>query len=262
MKELIRFLAVCLWLTTQYVSAKEVKGLYSVEVIAHSQSREDRNLALREALVIVLSRIVASEGLMLNPAINEALSNAASYADEYQYILTTNSFGDVSQRKMKISFNEKAILELMHSSGLAIWKEMRDEVLVWIVLEQRRKQVLFDAEQQTEFKAAFLAAAQLKGIPVLFPLMDLEERQNVSVVDISNANSAKIQEISIRYDVSAVLSGKVIKQRSCWRSEWTLSFDNRVEQWTIPCENLTANLLTALQQVYDRLSLINAVKSR
>lgn len=260
MKELIRFLIVCLLVVAQSASATEVKGLFSAEVIVHSQSREDRNLALREAFVIVLNRIVASQGLMLNPGVRDALKNAASYADQFQYVFMTNNLGDITQRTMKVSFNEDAVRELMHKSGLSVWNEQRGEVLVWVVLEQRGRQVLFDAEQHAEFYKALQSASQLKGIPVLLPLMDLEERQTVSAGDIVSANSDHIMIASSRYDVPAVLSGKVTKQKSCWQSEWVLNFNNKQEKWVVPCENLTANLSTAFQRVYEYLSVYDAQK--
>ncbi len=255
-----RLLVVCLLLTVQNVLAKQMNGLFVAEVTAASQSREDRNFALREAFVIVLNRVAAGNAVMLDSAVRNALNNAASYVDQYQYMLASDSEDKESPRILRVVFSEEAVMELMRSGGLAIWGKRRDEVLMWVVIEQRGKQVLFDVEQNEELNEALQAAARLKGIPVLLPLMDLEERQRISAGDIGSAEVEKLLVVSKRYGVTTMLSGKVVKQRSCWRSEWVLHFNNKVERWDVPCENLSANLETAFQGVYDRLSVFYAEK--
>ena len=247
-------------LTAQYVSANELKGLFTAEVVVQSQSREDRNTALREAFVIVLNRVGAGRELMLDVAVRKALNNASSYVDQYQYALASDSEDKESPRILRVVFGEEAVMELMRSSGLAIWNKRRDEVLLWLVIEQRGKQTLLDVEQNMGLNVALQAAAQLKGIPVLLPLMDLEERQRISAGDIGSVEVEKLLAVSKRYGVTTILSGKVVKQRSCWRSEWVLHFNNKVERWDVPCENLSANLETAFQGVYDRLSVFYAEK--
>ncbi|TXL19450.1 hypothetical protein BMR06_10085 [Methylococcaceae bacterium HT5] len=74
-----------------------------------------------------------------------------------------------------------------------------------------------------------------KGIPLLLPLMDLEEKQAISVIDILAAKPDKILEASSRYDVATILSGKLVKKRTCWSSEWALHFNNKIERWTVSC---------------------------
>lgn len=260
MKLHIRFLLVSLLFTTQYVVAVEMKGLFETEVVVASQAREDRNIALREALIIVLSRVAAGKELMVDPAVKNALNNAASYVDQYQYALIAGGTGTHKSRKMRVSFNESALMDLMRRSGLAVWNEVRDEVLLWIVIEQNRRQVLLDTEQDTDFNHALQQAARLKGIPILLPLMDLEEKQAVAVEDIVSAYPEKLLAASSRYDVAAILSAKVVQQGKCWRSEWTLNFNNKIEQWRVPCEQLEANLSTAFEGVYDHLAAYYAVK--
>lgn len=255
-----RLLVLCLMLITQYAAAAEIKGLYETSVTVRSESRGDRNSALREAFIIVLNRVGASKEMMLDVGIRDALNNAASYVDQYQYLLIANDSGVNATRKMRILFNEGAIIKLMRSRGLVIWSQKRDDVLVWLVIQQNHKQALLDVEQNTEINKALQFAAQLKGIPILLPLMDLEERQWVSADSIKNAKIGRLLTASERYGVATILSGKLVKRGSCWRSEWTLNFNNQVEQWSTPCENLTANLSTAFQRVYEYLFDFYAVK--
>jgi hypothetical protein len=239
----------------------EIKGLFEAEVITRSQSRDDRNAALREALVIVLNRVMAGPDIMQDPTVLTALNNAAAYVDQYQYALLSGGKGANSPRTMRVKFNEETLMELMRSSRLSIWNEVRDEVLMWLVVERFGKKEMFDLSRHVEVNSALQAAVKLKGIPILLPLMDLEEKQQLSTKDVLSAYPEKLLAASERYDVPAILSGKIVKQRTCWRSEWTLNFNHKIEQWALPCTKLKQNLAASLQRVYTQLSVFYAVNA-
>jgi hypothetical protein len=72
---------VCYLFSAASVQAIEIKGLFEVEVTALSQSREDRNAALREAMGIVLNRLMVGDNINQDATVKIALDNAASYVD-------------------------------------------------------------------------------------------------------------------------------------------------------------------------------------
>ena len=90
----------------------------------------------------------------------------------------------------------------------------------------------------------------------MLPLMDLEDKRELTVDDILSAYSDKVLNGSRRYGVSAILSGAVISKRHCWSSEWTLHFDGKVKQWSLPCERLEQTLSVAMQGIYDQRLLL------
>ena len=257
----IRFLLLCYLLITQSVVAGEVDGLFHTEVTVHSQSREDRNKALREALLMVMSRLTPAKKFAQNPVLTAALDNAAAYVDQYQYVLNSAETGKNSLYMLRVTFNKDTLMVLMRSSGLAVWDATRDKILLWLVIEQRGKRAFLDIDRDLEVEEALQDSAMANGLPLLLPLMDLEEKQAISVNDILASSPDKIMTVSARYGVAAVLSGKLIKRRSCWRSEWALSFNDKSEQWQVPCAGLKTNLTNALQRVYQRLSIFYAVKA-
>ncbi len=251
---------VCLLFSTQSLLAVEVKGLFETEVMTRTQSRSDRNKALREALVVVLNRIAVGDEVMQNPTIAVALDNAASYVDEYQYALISEREDANAPRIMRVSFNEQVLMALLRKSRIAIWNEVRDAVLVWLVVERAGSRAILDVDIDTEVVTALQVAAKRKGIPILLPLMDLEEKKSIRAKDVLSAYPEKLLTASRPYDVVTILSGKVVKQRKCWRSEWTLNFDNKVEQWSETCMPLTENLLHAFQSVYNHLAPFYSAK--
>ncbi|ORU94737.1 MAG: hypothetical protein A6F70_09815 [Cycloclasticus sp. symbiont of Bathymodiolus heckerae] len=116
-----------------------------------------------------------------NSTVKSALENAATYVDQYQYVQTTGKTGTKSSAMLRVSFNQGAVMAFMCDSGLAVWGENRDKTLLWLVIEQRGKQGFLDVEQNAEIVSELQQAFQAKGIPLLLPLMDLEEKQAISV---------------------------------------------------------------------------------
>jgi hypothetical protein len=86
------------------VQAIEIKGLFEVEVTALSQSREDRNAALREAMGIVLNRLMVGDNINQDATVKIALDNAASYVDQYQYDLNVDAKTGSGARVMRVAF--------------------------------------------------------------------------------------------------------------------------------------------------------------
>lgn len=254
----LRFFLLCCLFIAQSVAAIEVDGLFTAEVSTPSQSREDRNKALREALLIVIDRLTIGDEFAQNPAVQSALDNAAVYVDQYQYAHLSDDLNKNSQRLMRIIFLKKMVMELMQASGLPVWSEERDQVLVWVVIEQQGVLSILDSDQNPGIESALQEAAKSTGIPVLLPLMDLEEKQVITVKDLLASKSDKVLATSARYDVATLLTAKLIKRRSCWRSEWALHFNNKLEQWKEPCTGLETNLTGALQKVYRQLVSVYA----
>ncbi|GAW85634.1 hypothetical protein bplSymb_SCF01002P005 [Bathymodiolus platifrons methanotrophic gill symbiont] len=152
-------------------------------------------------------------------------------------------------------------MDVLNSSGLAVWDVNRAKILLWLVIEQKGKQAFLDIDRNAKVEKAIQDAAMAKGIPLLLPLMDLEEKQAISVIDILAAKPDKILEASSRYDVATILSGKLVKKRTCWSSEWALHFNNKIERWTVSCTDLKTNLNNALQGVYEYLSVFYALRN-
>jgi len=256
-----RFLA--LWLVAFWgtACAEEVDQLFEEEVLIAEVTPEAREAAIKEALEIVLGRIVAGNAVPDDPTVKTVLRHAKTYVREAQYALLPTAAAASTKRLMRVVFNEAALLELMRNSPLGIWNEIRPATLVWLVVERDGQRNFFKTETQPDIEAALHRAARRKGLPLLFPLMDLEEQRSVSFNDVLGVYSERLLAISARYDVVSILAGLVSQDASgCWRAEWSHYFDGRIEQWPGQCERLDIALLSGMQGVYARLSNYYAVK--
>ena len=240
--------------------AIEVQGLFEAEVITQSQSPKDRNKAIKDALAIVLGKIMAGENIIDDPVVKMALEDAPRYTTRYRYSLIPSNSDDNSARLMRVEFDQNALLELVRSSKLGIWNEVRDETLIWLVVEKNGKKNIFNEELMPDIASALSKATKRKGLPLLFPLMDLEESQKITIPDILGAYSDKLLEVSKRYATPSILVGRVKKYKKCWKSEWALYFNNDIKQWNSECVTLDEAILSGMEGTYDKLSKFYAVK--
>jgi len=260
MKLLSRILMICLLFSAQAVYAVEVKGLFEAEVITQSLSATDKESALKEALTLVISRVAVGDDLLQNATIKSVLNNPAFYVQQVQYALNADQINKKPARIMRVLFNEDALMAVLRNSNLAIWNEVRDEVLVWLVVDKFNSKALLNIKEDFEVYSSVQAVAKKKGLPLMLPLMDLEDKHGLVVDDILGVYSDKVLQASQRYGVTAILSGSVINKRNCWHSEWTLHFNGKVKQWSLPCEPLEKTLTTAMQGVYEELAAFHAIK--
>ncbi|MGZ8240374.1 MAG: DUF2066 domain-containing protein [Methylobacter sp.] len=259
----VLFRALIIWALffCQQAFAAEVQGLYETEVIAKSQSAGERDIAIKEALTIVLSRILAGSNILQHPAVQTALADASHYVRQYQYsLMESGSDANSSARAMRVLFDEPSLLNLVKTGRLQMWHETRPETLLWLVVEENGQRSFFKADMMPELDSALHRMSRQTGLPLLFPLLDLDEQRELSVSDVLSAYPHSLLAVSERYGVVSILAGRVVKMQGCWKADWAFYFDETIEQWLKPCATLNEVILTGMQGVYDRLSKYYAVK--
>ncbi|CCE25079.1 DUF2066 domain-containing protein [Methylotuvimicrobium alcaliphilum] len=261
MKSLFRVLAVIVSLCGSIGWAAEVKGLFETEVIAKSQRPEDIEAAIKEAMTIVLQRVLSGSDVLDDPVAKTALAQARFYVKQHQYSLVEKASDASGQaRVMRVLFDETRLLSLLSTGRLGIWSEIRPETLLWLVVDEHGKRRFFKPELMPSLEHAISSAAKQQGLPLIFPLLDLEERAQIAVHDVLSAYPEQLLDISGRYDVVSILAGRVVRQADCWQADWAFYFDGGVQQWSNSCDTLHEALLGGMRGVYTRLSHYYGVK--
>ncbi len=240
--------------------AVEVNGLYEIEVLAKSRSQADRNSAIQNALKVVLGRVVVADNVAHTPVVKTAVAAAPHYVRQFQFSMTPGGQRDKQARLLRVLFDEQQLLSLLRSSNVGIWGEIRPETLIWLVVEDQGKRRFYDVDNMPEVENALNRAAGLKGLPIIFPMLDLEEQQKISVNEVLSADSRHLLDVSKRYDVVSVMAGRIVNKGRCWQAEWALYFDDQIKQWSSLCKTLNGITIGAMQGVYDVLSKYYGVK--
>jgi hypothetical protein len=102
-----------------------------------------------------------------------------------------------------------------------------------------------------------MEVARRRGIPVLFPLLDIEDLENVSFTDIWGGFDDLLLLASERYQAETVLVGR-IRTESLLMNRWTWYLGNERMDWTGGTEeviNLLADTLASRFKVDSRSPL-------
>lgn len=256
-------LLVLVLLPVNVLQAVEVKGLFEIELIANSESAADREQAVKQALYGVLSRVLVSDDISKLPAVQQVLQGAQYYVKQFQYsLIPADAYSDSDARLIRVAFDQDQLLEVMRTSQVGIWSEIRPETLVWLVVEEDGKRQLYTPDTLPDFESAFSLASKVKGVPAIFPILDLEEQQRISVSEVLSADSRSLLAASARYEVPAVMAGRLVRKGRCWQGEWAFYFDNKIEQWANECLPLKAAAMEGMQGAYRILSNYYGVKPK
>ena len=257
----MRFWIIVGWLLSQAVFALEVRGLYEVEVVAQSQAVGDRDKAIQAGLRIVLGRILVEPDLWLDDNAQLLLAKAKDYVREYQFALTgVAGASEAPARVLRILFDEQKLQALLRSSKLGLWNEIRPETLLWMVVEEQGKRLFFNPEKMSQLNIALRHASKLQGVPILLPLMDIEEQSMLSVAEVLSPYPHPLLDISERYEAVSILVGLIVSRNGCWQTEWAHYFDQRIQQWQGACKPLNQALLDGLRGTYLNLAAFYGVK--
>jgi hypothetical protein len=253
-------LGLCL-LFSMRLAALEVKGLFEIEVVANSQSAEARDMAIKQALAGVLDRVIVAEDISKIPVAQQMLNAARSYVKQSQYsLMPADEYAAIDARLFRVQFDEDQILEALSKSQVGVWSEIRPETLLWLIVDENGARQFYNADSMPDIDAALTLAAKLKGLPLIFPLLDIEEQQKISVTDVLGADSRNLLAVSMRYDAPAIMAGHVVKKGTCWQADWAFHFDGKIKQWNSGCEPLKNTLSNGIKGAYDVLSAYYGVK--
>ncbi len=179
------------------VSAIEVENLYSARVAVASQSLSDRNQALKSALRAILVKVGGKE--IQHPVINQAINNYNQYVTQYQYIRQDN------KTLLNVSFDEAKINSLFKESDLALWGRLRPQVMVWLVEENGFDRKIISSTSQSLLPNTIKDFSQLRGLPLVMPIMDLTDLSALSLSDVWGRFSQPVAQASARYMAEAVV---------------------------------------------------------
>jgi hypothetical protein len=192
-----KFLIVVLCILSQQIAAVEVNNIYSAKVSVGSQSVKDRNQALKSALRIVMTKVAG--GKITHPSINKAIKNYQQYVNQYQYERQSGN------TLLNVSFNEEKVNNVFKENDLAIWGRFRPQIMLWLVQEQGFERNILSATSQSPLADFIESYSQLRGLPLVMPLMDLTDISALSVADVWGRFSFPIEQASTRYLAEAVV---------------------------------------------------------
>lgn len=231
------------------VLASGATGLFDVRMDVDDQSVDQREAAVREGLRRIVVRLTGRETPEDEQALGALLDNADQYVQQYGYDDVDNGV------ELRVRYDGPALQDALAQREIALWPvDGRPRTLAWVVVNRGGDRRIVSSEDSPELRRSLRQSAASAGLPLLFPLMDLQDQQAVSTSDLWGGFREPIMEASRRYDAEGVLLGRVDRRGDAWRSRWTLFWDGETHDWTVEQDELEAALATGVDTGAVRLA--------
>jgi hypothetical protein len=237
----VRLFVLCLCLLSFNAFAVNVSDLYRISVAVDDQSEESRQLGVQWAFQQLLIKVSGYQEVLENPALVEASQNALRYLQGFSY--HQDSVDD--QIYLRAWFSKALIIPLMRRAEAPIWGENRPLLLNWLAVKSSSKgsdAVIFESnvnaaagsvvdnngrllisEQSPEWTTRLGRAFSERGLPILWPMNDLEDQSALPLNQLWWLITDPIVKASERYHADAILAGKLNQStEGIWQYEGIL----------------------------------------
>ncbi len=255
------------WLTGG--QAAELTGIYEVSLTVAGQGDDERREAFRKAFRTVLVRVTGDREVLADKRLAGAVAKARNYVQRFDYsveapvesvavdIVTEPAMPELRQpprQRLHIRFDDQAINRLLHQLQLPVWGRLRPTLLVLLAVDEGGHRYLPAAEGYPEFSRVVDETGERRAVPVILPLMDLDDQQNISFSDVWGDFAEALQQASSRYQPGALLVGRAFRSSDDWQLRWSLYSDSLSEHWPVQSAQLVDGLADSLDQAIDLLA--------
>jgi hypothetical protein len=260
------FIPLCIALLAAAVpvtaSAVQVDDLYEVILPVADESNEVRNAAMDDGLAEVMVRISGDSKLLQKLA----PPPAAAYVKQYRYEALEPAISGApktpdttSDKQIRLQYNGTRIMDYLRNNGLAIWGDHRPVGVVWLAIRDGRNQYLLKASDRSRLKAHAEMIFRLRGVPVIWPAYDKQDKAILKFADVWAGFSEPLQAASTRYSNGPILAGSMAWNGKEWSSDWTLIDQRFSQRWSARGVDYEQVLSDAINQLSDGMGQHYAV---
>ena len=215
--------------------AVTVEDLYTVELPIADQTTSLRLDAFREAFRQVVVKVSGSDDALRSPAFERPIEGAARYVKQFRYVNRTlpDAEFDSGRLYLRIDFDQQLVESLLRENNFPVWGRERPSSLLVISYDVNERIQLVSEDATPDLIELLDQAAERHAVPVLFPLMDLQDLALVRIGDIVARQYDNINTMAARYAPDALVVGQIIgRSGEGWRGDWEVRFAEQIFKWT------------------------------
>ena len=240
--------------------------LYEAEVPWSDQAGGDRAGAFRSALRQVLVKITGGVRLAETAALEPLVENAPALVQQYRLRTAEIGRGEsaVQEQRLWARFDAGAVDRLVREAGLPVWGSPRPSVLAWVAAQAAEDDGatlrMAGAEDAGEMAEILLASAASRGVPLVLPLLDLEDQALAGPPELWVEAEDRVRAASERYRPGGILIGRVVRG-VLWDARWALLLPGAVQRWSTEGDVFDLVVDEGVQEAVDILAAhsLNAV---
>ncbi|MEX0615624.1 MAG: DUF2066 domain-containing protein, partial [Methylophaga sp.] len=196
--------------TASTASAAQVSNLHQAQVPVLTQSDQDRSRVAPDALKQTIIKVVGNRQAVNSADITALLADAERYVARYSYRQINQDDDSTAAETLAVNFifDAKTLNNALERIGLPIWGENRPEILLWLASDKDGEQSLIGDSDDNPVNNVIEKHAERRGLPIVLPVMDLEDQTQISFTDIQAGNN-NIQSASERYGTRIVVTAHI-----------------------------------------------------
>jgi hypothetical protein len=242
--------------------ASEIEGLYEAQVPVTGQREAERQDAVRAAFQQVLVKVTGDRRVATQQRLQALVQSPLKFVQQYLYRPLPPGFvpppappeAARPTQILWVRFDAQAVDQLLRQANEPVWGRARPATLVWLAVEETGGRYLVGSDARRDLHGELDAQAQARGIPLLYPLLDLEDQRRVGFADVWGGFEREVRAASARYEPGAVLVGRVHRDAGGWSGRWSLYQDDGVEHWQSSARERSEVLAAGVDGAADRLA--------
>jgi hypothetical protein len=235
--------------------------LYTVQVTPDPAAADQQKAATQAAMARLLIRVTGNRNAPLEPALQPLITAPEEFL---------TSRGSDREGRSIVGFRRSQVERALTERGMPVWGPERPLTLLWIAVDDGAGgRALLGANEPAQFGAPptpemtellasvreeVVAAADERGLPIAWPLLDLEDLNAVSFIDVSGRFDDRIVAASARYRADAVLIGNVRPGLLGTEVDWL--FVRGVDRQALPVTAVRDGLDAAADRYAAELSTV------
>lgn len=255
---MLKIILIVLSLFATSSFATELADLYQSQHAVANQQAQERARVSPDILRQVLLKVVGDRAILNAADLTPILSKAESLVQQTQYVHLTEMGDELTppdQLALLLSFNESAVNQALTNNGLPIWSKSRPDVMVWLAIDNgQTRRIIAADDEATIYTQTLEQTAARRGLPILLPIMDLQDQSQISADDLLSGLSGSIEQASQRYGAKIILLARVtILTNDVLQIGWESIINGASEQWQSKGEPSTS-LQAGIDEFTDRLA--------
>lgn len=256
------------------------------EVLVTNEGERQLMRGAQAGLLQVLVRVSGTQEVENSTLIGSSVRNPDAYYYQYSYQSTDKTLqvaGEaVPAKLLRILFEPSAVAKLLRRAGFSVWGSNRPGVLLWLAVSDAEGRRLLSENSipennvsknnvsesnasinnANEIVRTLQDQARLRGLPLLFPLLDLEDSASLSTAEVWGAFLGRIDDASLRYKPDSVLTARIQKDSvGRWSANWSYRIDRNWQVTETVSFGVDEMVRTMVNKLADELAARYAIDS-
>ncbi len=241
-------------------AAVVVEDLFTVELPVADQTTSLRLESFSLAFKQVVVKVSGSDDALRSQAFERPIERSARYVKQFRYINRSQQGDeeyDAGRLYLRIDFDQQLIESLLRENNFPVWGRERPSSLLVISYDVNENIKLVSEDATPDLIESLDQAASIHAVPVLFPLMDLEDIALLKIRDIVSREYENIKTMAQRYAPDALLVGQIVgRSGQGWYGDWEVRFADQIFKWKHEASSKKA----VIDQVIKHLARILALE--